>query len=792
MIKSLWFIYTEIQFIYLQVVGWGSFPICDAEFNILEGKFRTPMLRGDLDSGIDKFETVEKLMATDLENWLCNAYFEIVRLPRYMAGQKEYEVELGFTSGLLGAPDRTRNAGDNIDGEVAVFGSRSDINSSLSRRTSVGTINGGDGTSDRPRSAITNWLHDLRKNDENINHQKDGGDGLSVPSVRSPDSRMESSRASSARSSDKKSISYSDLRMYRAGNLSADLRRRRVESRQQQHNLTNNAENDAKERRPMTSVMHSRKLIEEKGIQLSDTDTDDSVITDDEVYPLSKETKFEPVKGEPGLFYKIHYNTPAQVYARKMYTMTPKTELLSRQTLTKTKMSPLEALGLHTFAVKTPWSNKGKIDHKGSKKMQYIGRMLLSELGLSQIKSRTFWAMLLMIVINFWIRLYLHYFGQWLALQGFSIPINMFNVLPYTVELNYQSSLLRTREEIAIILIGPFTCIILFSVLVVLSLFVQVMLDRYPDIISKFIMAFGVHCSLDPVWILLVDSCLYRFQYRGTGYPIGDAFKLYWHFKSFYRNDNVTLFISIALTMFLYFVTIFCAVAILYMYFLRLHNNGRLMDVYWRLHGEEQDFFVPYDLELSHEELSFICTKAEQWRGEEGERRKTAVYDYVWEVEEAPEEDWADPNARAKPPDVGGVRGESGRRLGDAEVTTHVSIHTLHLDGLRELYRHFLRLPGGAIVEVFGEMNIPGIDEGIKQALLKKTGFQAMSVSEEVPRPRSSGSTKSKRSSVSTEYRGGKESLTIPTQHGALMGRKRNTVKIPTVEFLDVPSESSM
>lgn len=34
------------------------------------------------------------------------------------------------------------------------------------------------------------------------------------------------------------------------------------------------------------------------------------------------------------------------------------------------------------------------------------------------------------------------------------------------------------------------------------------------------------------------------------------------------------------------------------------------------------------------------------------------------------------------------------------EMTTHTSIHTLHLDGLRELYRHFLRLPDGAIVEV--------------------------------------------------------------------------------------------
>lgn len=37
---------------------------------------------------------------------------------------------------------------------------------------------------------------------------------------------------------------------------------------------------------------------------------------------------------------------------------------------------------------------------------------------------------------------------------------------------------------------------------------------------------------------------------------------------------------------------------------------------------------------------------------------------------------------------------------GKKERTTHIAIHTLHVDGLRELYRHFLVLPNGAIVEV--------------------------------------------------------------------------------------------
>ncbi len=40
------------------------------------------------------------------------------------------------------------------------------------------------------------------------------------------------------------------------------------------------------------------------------------------------------------------------------------------------------------------------------------------------------------------------------------------------------------------------------------------------------------------------------------------------------------------------------------------------------------------------------------------------------------------------------------------EITTHVAIHTLHLDGLRELHRHFLRLPDGAIIEVIYYSNL--------------------------------------------------------------------------------------
>ena len=62
--------------------------------------------------------------------------------------------------------------------------------------------------------------------------------------------------------------------------------------------------------------------------------------------------------------------------------------------------------------------------------------------------------------------------------------------------------------------------------------------------------------------------------------------------------------------------------------------NGRLIDIYHRLKSPEEMFFLPRDMEVSNQELGYVCRKAEQWRGAEGERRKVAVHDYVWMANE--------------------------------------------------------------------------------------------------------------------------------------------------------------
>ena len=59
------------------VVGWGVFPLVNSEFELNHGFFKVPLLFGGVNPAFDKFCRLEELYKKDLDNWLCNVYFEI-------------------------------------------------------------------------------------------------------------------------------------------------------------------------------------------------------------------------------------------------------------------------------------------------------------------------------------------------------------------------------------------------------------------------------------------------------------------------------------------------------------------------------------------------------------------------------------------------------------------------------------------------------------------------------------------------------------------------------------------
>ena len=52
-------------------------------------------------------------------------------------GQKEYEVELQFTSGLVSYPVRTKTGEECVDGEQPIYGSTADLSSIAASRVSM-------------------------------------------------------------------------------------------------------------------------------------------------------------------------------------------------------------------------------------------------------------------------------------------------------------------------------------------------------------------------------------------------------------------------------------------------------------------------------------------------------------------------------------------------------------------------------------------------------------------------------------------------------------------------------
>uniref|UniRef100_A0A3B4WTR8 Orofacial cleft 1 candidate gene 1 protein n=1 Tax=Seriola lalandi dorsalis TaxID=1841481 RepID=A0A3B4WTR8_SERLL len=370
----------------------------------------------------------------------------------------------------------------------------------------------------------------------------------------------------------------------------------------------------------------------------------------------------------------------------------------------KQKMQPsmenlsTEELEEYTFSLQSTLTGPGSCPSRLSDHARLALHMLPSDLGLpllgQQQQPHNSWRgsvrqlglIMLLMALMWFVRLYLHYCSQWLYLQAIAVPVNKFKFHAHTVELVYQSSLLHIWEELAMLVVGPLTLNALMFLLVLIRWGCQQLFGSLPSFTSKFIMAQGVWTVLDPLAVFAVDAVLGHLTYS-PDMPVGDAAKLYWHF---YRADQSGA-AGVIITLFLYAVLFLLSITILSIYLLRFHNDGHTLDIFQRLTAKEGTYFLPQDLELSNQELSYIVKKAEQWRGFNGERRKVVVHDYIWTAE--------DPLPGSLTPSSDDPLRE-GAPLPEAETSTHVVIYTLYQSGLKQRYRHFLRQSDGAIIEV--------------------------------------------------------------------------------------------
>ncbi|KAB0365620.1 hypothetical protein FD754_009776, partial [Muntiacus muntjak] len=192
-----------------------------------------------------------------------------------------------------------------------------------------------------------------------------------------------------------------------------------------------------------------------------------------------------------------------------------------------------------------------------------------------------------------------------------------FHFSPLTVELCYPASSLHIAEEMLVVVVGPFMLNAVVLSLVLVRWGCQLLFAFCPDVLSKLIITMALWAVLDPLAVFIVDAVLGRLTQSGET-PVADAAKLYWMFERTMQSGML----GVMLTLLLYVLLFIISSLILYVYCLRLHNDSWILDTFQRIHSEESKFFIPHDLEISNQELSYIIKRAEQWRGLNGERRK--------------------------------------------------------------------------------------------------------------------------------------------------------------------------
>ncbi|XP_029979801.1 uncharacterized protein ofcc1 [Sphaeramia orbicularis] len=621
------------------VMAWGAFPIYGPSLSLVQGRFKTPLLRGEPTRQLDQFRKIEALISSDLDHWLCNLYFQVKRLP----------------SGTLGAPER------------CITLSIPPSNPPVVPHPEVHL--------DQPQDQLPAQPH-LHPH---------------------PLSHLPSQSQFQLQPMNPQSQLYS------------------------QHHLHAGPSNRAGE----TAVVHSHRG---SSLHLSaDSACSSSSLPgkNGSSGAISGNTgeKSDPCreKAEGGIQYKKKPIKKTNSCGPSMSgSSAPPRQADKQKTQPSTENLSTEEMEEYTFSLQSAPRRPGPISSRLSGRTRLALRMLPSELGLPllwQQQQHSSWRgsvrqlglIMLLLALMWFVRLYLHYCSQWLYLQAIAVPVNKFQFHAHTVDLIYQSSLLHTREELAMVVVGPLTLNAVTFLLVLIRWGCQQIFGSLPSFTSKFIMAQGVWTVLDPLAVFAVDAVLGRLTYSPET-PVGDAAKLYWHF---YRADQSGA-AGVIITLFLYAVLTLLSITILSIYLLRFHNDGRMLDIFQRLTASEGTYFVPQDMELSNQELSYIVKKAEQWRGFNGERRKVAVYDYIWTEE--------DPLVGAAAPGDGQLR--EGAILPEGEISTHVAVHTLYLSGLKQRYRQFFRQADGAIIEVIGDME--GVDNATRmvpsgQASAKQT-----------------------------------------------------------------------
>ena len=128
--------------------------------------------------------------------------------------------------------------------------------------------------------------------------------------------------------------------------------------------------------------------------------------------------------------------------------------------------------------------------------------------------------------------------------------------------------------------------------------------------------------------------------------------------------------IGLFITFFIYFGISVLDGFIFYTYIVFLHMDGRMVDLYTRVSAGKDNFFIPYDNEISARALRQLL---ERIKRENDSLKGTPGMKHV---------------------------SITNHEVGNGEKSSYIALYEKCFDGRLELYRHFFRMSNGSICEL--------------------------------------------------------------------------------------------
>eukprot|EP00903_Cladosiphon_okamuranus_P006402 g6267.t1 len=362
-------------------------------------------------------------------------------------------------------------------------------------------------------------------------------------------------------------------------------------------------------------------------------------------------------------------------------------------------------------------------------KLRYIQQEVLLDMHPRGWRVVEYWLAVMVFTGAMWLRVYIHALGQWAMLYALGVPVFSFEPRLWEFAIKYMDRSSSLGVEIAFVWWGPTFVMLCFVGVAALARLWGLAAcggkgggggEGVPESFSRFVAAFGVAAGLDPYLLFIVDfmagnhNCVAKcvdYTSPTCRCHVGDAWKLYVRLDM----EEGAGISGALLTVLIYSLVSITVALILHQYLLHAHMNGRMLDVWRRLNANEDNFFIPHDLELSAAELQHACVRARKWRGPNGARREVVFYDFHANDEEdgsTPGGGSGTTNSNSAGGGAAGsrVRGGRGGRAAHGPGggptgarTTHVVIYDVSVDAQKSLHRQFLQTYDGTILEVFGE-----------------------------------------------------------------------------------------